>query len=353
MKESNHSSGTRTEALQNAWRRFLNNTYTDDDLSFILDSLEEDDNLRAFYLVSDETWQAAWAAGLLDTEPDREAFRRQAADMLTSRIGMRKNRRLGLPLPPPARRRTGRTVWLAAACAAFALLAASVFLLPENPFQPQEVTAAHMIEVTTERGEIKTIYLPDSSKVSLNAGSSIRYPATFEVGIRQVELKGEALFEVKANPAQPFSVNAGKASIQVLGTVFDVSTYDEDHLLLVSVVSGKVAVNISGTQTFLNKNEQIRYNKMTGVAETSAVETEKYCLWTAKTLYFNRTPVHEVVNMLHRQYPQWDIELAEGNYTSLISGTHDNKRIEAVLTSIAYSTGLKWKKENNRFILYP
>ena len=75
--------------------------------------------------------------------------------------------------------------------------------------------------------------------------------------------------------------------------------------------------------------------------------------WTEGTLYFHRTPIREVVNMLNRHYPQTDIELAEGDYSSiLISGKHYNKRLEAVLTSITYSTGLKYKKLGNRIIFY-
>jgi hypothetical protein len=63
-------------------------------------------------------------------------------------------------------------------------------------------------------------------------------------------------------------------------------------------------------------------------------------------------PLHEVVNMLNRYYPETEIELAEGEYTNLISGEHDNASLDAVLTSIIYSTGLHCKKQGNKYTIY-
>jgi len=96
----------------------------------------------------------------------------------------------------------------------------------------------------------------------------------------------------------------------------------------------------------------VKLDRSTGNFEKLTIDAGKYLAWTDGTLYFHRTPIREVINTLNRYYPQANIELAEGEYSHLISGEHDNKRMEAVLTSIIYTTGLKYKKTGNKIILF-
>ena len=217
--------------------------------------------------------------------------------------------------------------------------------------KPQSVI--NYVEASTGRGEVKTLFLPDNTKVTLNADSRVKYPDAFASDIRLIELQGEAIFDVVPAVDLPFVVKTKLTEVKVLGTVFDVKAYEEDELLLISVASGKVAVEMNDRQTQLKDNEQLRFTKSTGTQEVLSIEAGKYLSWVEGKLYFFRTPIREVVNMLNRRYPQIDIQLAKGNYTNMISGEHDNKSLDAVLQSIAYSTGLKYKKTgNNTMLLY-
>ncbi len=207
-------------------------------------------------------------------------------------------------------------------------------------------------EVITGRGEIKTFYLPDSSKISLNANSIVKYPTVFNPTERYIELSGEAILEVKSDPDHPFVVKTKDTKVMVLGTVFDVKAYDEDNLMMVTVQSGSVSVEMNKAKMILAENDQFIFNKMSGDIGKITVDPQRVMSWIDRILYFNRTPLHEVVNMLNRYYPQLDLELAKGEYTSLISGEHDNKSAESVLTSIIYLTGVKCKKLNTKHILY-
>jgi len=75
-------------------------------------------------------------------------------------------------------------------------------------------------------------------------------------------------------------------------------------------------------------------------------------LWTNGALYFHRTPIQEVVNILNRHYPQVVIVLAEGEYSNLITGEYENvNSAEEMLKSILYITGLKCKKTGNKYTL--
>jgi len=95
----------------------------------------------------------------------------------------------------------------------------------------------------------------------------------------------------------------------------------------------------------LEQNQQAKMDKSTGKFEKMTIDAGKYLSWTNGVLYFNRTPIREVVNMLNRHYPQVDIELTEGEYSGiLISGEHENVyTAEEILKSIVYITGLKCK----------
>jgi transmembrane sensor len=105
--------------------------------------------------------------------------------------------------------------------------------------------------LATPKGGQYQLVLPDGSKVWLNAASSIRYPVAFTGNERNVELTGEAYFEVAKNPAMPFKViipsstKAGRSMIEVLGTHFNVSAYNDEDATKTTLLEGKVRI-VSG-----------------------------------------------------------------------------------------------------------
>jgi len=338
--------------LREAWNRFLDNSYTCEDLSLILDSLKEDSDFREFYEASDRAWHISISGMASETEERKETYRREAARLLAEYENKRKMRTMQIH---SRNANTGRfrRIFYAAAAAAILLAvlvpAAHYYLKPKT----EQAMAVQYVEAVTPRGEIKTVILPDDSKVTLNAESRLIYPESFADDERAVELYGEALFEVTHNPDQPFTIKTENMKINVLGTVFNVKEYADDVLSTVTVASGKVEVDLAGGKALLEKNQQVKLDKNTGDFEKWTIDADKYLSWTDGTLYFHRTPLREVVNMLNRYYPQVEIELAEGEYPNLISGEHDNKRVEAVLTSIVYTTGLKCKITGKKFTLCP
>ncbi|ATL46979.1 hypothetical protein COR50_07150 [Chitinophaga caeni] len=120
--------------------------------------------------------------------------------------------------------------------AAIILLAISGFWIYRYASQPEQA----FVTAFSGTGEIKKIVLPDSSIATLNAESSLKYPETF-ADSRDVYLKGEAFFEVNTNADHPFIVHSDKIQTQVLGTSFNVKSYDEEDPT-VTVLSGKVKV---------------------------------------------------------------------------------------------------------------
>ena len=343
--------------LREAWSRFLDNSYTCEDLSLILDSLKEDGEFREFYEASDRAWDMAISDMPSETEERKEAYRREAAQLLAEYENKQQLRMKPIACGDPFRvhsRKSGRIRKIFYAAAAAAIMLGVLIPAARHYLKPKTEQAAvvQYVEAVTHRGEIKTVVLHDNTKVTLNAESRIIYPAIFTGAERSVELSGEALFEVVSDPDKPFTVTTENMKISVLGTVFCVKEYANDGLVTVSVASGKVEVDLAGGKALLEKNQQVKMNKTTEDFEKWTIDVDKYLSWTDGTLYFHRTPLREVVNMLNRHYPQVEIELAEGEYPNLISGEHDNRRVEAVLTSIVYTTGLKCKIKGNKYTLY-
>jgi transmembrane sensor len=98
--------------------------------------------------------------------------------------------------------------------------------------------------ITTNRGRQWQLTLPDGTKVWLNAASSIHYPLTFTGTTREVEITGEAYFEVQADASQPFRVIVnGKQEVEVLGTSFNINAYDDENRVKTTLLEGSVRVS--------------------------------------------------------------------------------------------------------------
>ncbi|WP_118973661.1 FecR family protein [Taibaiella koreensis] len=97
--------------------------------------------------------------------------------------------------------------------------------------------------VVTGYGQEAAVMLPDGSAVRLAPGSRLRYPEHFAGKERQVQLTGAAFFDVRKNPAQPFTVMTGKLFTKVLGTSFEVVAYPDELQSTVTLITGKVMVH--------------------------------------------------------------------------------------------------------------
>lgn len=161
--------------------------------------------------------------------------------------------------------------------------------------------------VTAGRGQIKSILLPDSSEVILNAGSEISFPARFNTAGRMVKLKGEAFFEVKKDPSCPFVVESAALKTRVLGTAFNIKAYPGEREWSVAVAHGKVRVTamqdgINKQEAVLTKGQKVVYaplkhNMTTGIADTLVIAG-----WKEQKLVFENTGLEQICAELGRYY---------------------------------------------------
>lgn len=159
------------------------------------------------------------------------------------------------------------------------------------------------VEVHSPYGARTQFSLPDGTTGWLNSGSVIKYPSQFS-GERNVELNGEAYFDVVKNPKSPFLIATKSVGIRVLGTSFNVVSYDTDSLAEVVVTSGKVEVTANGNKLrqFLLPNERLVFNNQINRAVKSVVDVQNYTSWKSGKLIFINDNLDEVVRKISRFY---------------------------------------------------
>lgn len=203
-----------------------------------------------------------------------------------------------------------------------------------------------------EREAHSTIYAPMCSRVSfdlpdgttgmLNSGSKLSYSLPFTTK-RQVELEGEAWFEVTHNEQLPFEIVAGSSTINVLGTSFNVSAYPKGDYIEVVLLNGKVEFKDNKINEGVIIYPSERLVLQNGKISKSIVDVLKYNAWTEGWLVFKGDTMSEVARRIERWY---DVEIIFSDkelesYT--FRGTFHNDKLEDVLRYLAMTSPIRYK----------
>jgi len=155
--------------------------------------------------------------------------------------------------------------------------------------------------VNIPHGGEYSLSLSDGTKIHLNAMSTLRFPVHFTGDTRQVELIGEAYFEV-AKDSKPFIVKMNDMRIEVLGTVFNISAYqDEDYLTTLVEGSVNIATN-SGISQMLRPSEQAIFNTDSNKIKTEKVDVSLFTSWVNGRIHFKDQRLEDIMKTLSRWY---------------------------------------------------
>lgn len=132
--------------------------------------------------------------------------------------------------------------WLAAASILPLIFFIVSRLTEKVPSSESYTTLQPKEEAITPPGRRKQMTLPDGTKAWLNAGSKLTYPKNFNAETREVDLEGEAYFDVVKNEEKPFIVHTSGIDIKVLGTVFNVKDYASDPIIEATLLRGMIEV---------------------------------------------------------------------------------------------------------------
>lgn len=161
--------------------------------------------------------------------------------------------------------------------------------------------------VKNETGQPLVVLLPDNSSVLLSTGSQLRFHKQNTYKLREVYLQGEGFFEVSKNPAKPFIVYTTNLTTKVLGTSFQVRSFDKETTTYVKVKTGKVSVtpvDSPGKPVLLTTNEQLSLETRTDKVVKRAIvpSKENSSAIVDQQFTFEFTPVSDIFTQLESSY---------------------------------------------------
>jgi ferric-dicitrate binding protein FerR (iron transport regulator) len=153
-------------------------------------------------------------------------------------------------------------------------------------------------------GQKAKVELPDGSTVWLNSGSNIRYSSEFNKKDRNIELKGEAFFEVKKNTGKPFYVHTPFLDVKVTGTRFNVNAYNDETLVETSLVAGQVNVVLKREKKSyqLTPGNVLAYSKSSHEISTSRLIEDVTTGWKDNRLIFINDDFYKLARKIEKWY---------------------------------------------------
>ena len=206
--------------------------------------------------------------------------------------------------------------------------------------------------LTTPRGGQYQLVLSDGTKVWLNAASSLKFPAVFTGKERNVELVGEAYFEVAKNKNMPFKVSTGKLNIEVLGTHFNVSAYQDDDAIKTTLLEGSVKLTTANSQALLKPGEQATLGQQQHI-NIQSINTDDAVAWKNGYFVFNNENIQCIMKKISRWY---DVEVVyygkvdENDFGGTVSRFDS---VNEVLKSLELTGTVHFKLDGRRITVMP
>lgn len=326
-------------------QKYIKDECSEQELRTLLHWLQSPDNYTEFDSAVKPLWETI-NRNIPHPDSGREKELRKEVALLLSRINSTEQKTSTLKAKSKNRSNVFYRV------AAILILAFSVTfgLLKVLDKPSQQLTYTENI---SHKGEKKNVLLPDGTKIVLNSETKLRIPSNFNKEERIIEMEGEGFFDVTSNPDKPFIIKSGETQVKVLGTSFDFKSYKEDDFIKLTVSTGKVRVNVTDLdlQLSVSPNEHLSINKIDGNISKENIQENNYIKWIQGSLYFNKEPIREVIKTINRTY-NCKVTLLCKKCDYRITGTHDNKSIEAVIEAICFTTGLQSRREGENIIIY-
>ena len=205
--------------------------------------------------------------------------------------------------------------------------------------------------LSTPRGGQYQLVLPDGSTVWLNAASSIRFPTAFTGNERNVEITGEAYFEVKKNATMPFIVKMNNgATVKVLGTHFNINAYDDEEAIKTTLLEGSVKITKGAASTILKPGEQASLSHTSQLSQPIPVQTEEVMAWKNGLFQFNNVTIETVMRQVARWYDVQVVYERNASQELFRGKIYRNADISQLLTILELS-GAHFKIEGKKIIV--
>ena len=241
--------------------------------------------------------------------------------------------------------RRPQRVWLLRIAAVFLLALGLVYLV--RFFTPPGGWG--LAETRTVAHQTQQIQLADGTQVWLNENTTLRYPEDFDGEVREVYLQGEAFFDVARNEAKPFLIEGGGAVTRVLGTSFNVSALPEDTVVVVTVVSGTVALSDredTAQVVILQKGEQGVYLPARQQVSKAVQVVQNSLAWRTLRMQFDNQPLSAVGEVIGDAY-QKTVVVDAATAPLKLTAQFDQQPLEEVLEVIALTLDVEYRVQGD------
>lgn len=211
--------------------------------------------------------------------------------------------------------------------------------------------------------EMQTVYVPagqrtlvtlaDGTTVWVNGKSTLTFPSHFSSRMRNVELDGEAYFDVQKDPEKQFVVStAHQSAIKVLGTKFNVKAYKEANEVTTTLVEGKVNFEFNNASQqpqyiIMAPGQKLIYYSQNGKTELYTTSGERELSWKDGKIIFRQTSLRDALDILADRYNAEFVVPENVPHDDSFSGTFTNRNLEQVLNFISASSKVRWRYLNN------
>ncbi|MDR6941143.1 FecR family protein [Mucilaginibacter pocheonensis] len=200
--------------------------------------------------------------------------------------------------------------------------------------------------IVVPRGGEYQLILADGSKIWMNSASTLRYPTSFSGKERRVYLTGEAYFEVAKNAQMPFIVKTNKAEVQVLGTHFNVMSYEDEADCKTTLLEGAVRVQSSTAVNVIKPGQQAITSGQGRQEVTSKVDVDEEIAWKSGLFIFKNADIKNIMQQASRWY-DFDVvykgEVPEFQFTGRLSRRVDFSGFTNILKYAGLNFTIKGK----------
>ena len=212
------------------------------------------------------------------------------------------------------------------------------------------------LQTVSTMAETRNVILPDGSSVLLNRHSSLSYPKRFKSDNREVQLTGEAYFEVTKNRHKPFTVQSDAMRVRVLGTTFNFKSDKNCRVAEATLIEGEIEVkgNKEEGQIILAPGQRAELNKKSGRLTVKQVDAKLDAVWHDNLIPFQKADIFTITKALERFYDVKIILSPDIRADKTYSGVLRRKStIDSVLTSLQNSIPIDYKIVGSNIFISP
>jgi ferric-dicitrate binding protein FerR (iron transport regulator) len=187
----------------------------------------------------------------------------------------------------------------------------------------------------------------------LNAASSIKYPITFSGNERNVELTGEAYFEVAKNKDKPFNVKVNGMKVEVLGTHFNVMAYNDENSIETTLLEGSVKLTKKGASATLLPNQQGSLSRDAQGFRVTEVVAQDIIAWKNGFFKFDNENIETIMRKVARWYDvdiTYEGDLTRQNFGGTVSRFND---LSKLLKTLELTGTIHFKIDGRRITVMP